>query len=39
MTLSGHFSDGSCSFFYDILIYSSSWSEHLRHINLVLAKL
>jgi hypothetical protein len=25
--------------FYDILIYSSSWSEHLRHINLVLAKL
>jgi hypothetical protein len=28
-----------CSFFDDILIYSSSWSEHLRHINLVLAKL
>jgi hypothetical protein len=26
-------------FFDDILIYSSSWSEHLRHINLVLAKL
>jgi hypothetical protein len=26
-------------FFDDILIYSSSWSEHLRHINLVLDKL
>jgi hypothetical protein len=26
-------------FFDDILIYSSSWSEHLRHINMVLAKL
>jgi hypothetical protein len=26
-------------FFDDILIYSPSWSEHLRHVNLVLAKL
>jgi hypothetical protein len=26
-------------FFDDILIYSSSWSEHLRHVQLVLAKL
>jgi hypothetical protein len=26
-------------FFDDILIYSSSWSEHLRHVRLVLAKL
>jgi hypothetical protein len=26
-------------FFDDILIYSSSWSKHLRHIHLVLAKL
>jgi hypothetical protein len=26
-------------FFDDILIYSSSWSEHLRHVHLVLAKL
>jgi hypothetical protein len=26
-------------FFDDILIYNLSWSEHLRHINLVLAKL
>jgi hypothetical protein len=26
-------------FFNDILIYSSSWSEHLRHVRLVLAKL
>jgi hypothetical protein len=25
-------------FFDDILIYSTSWSEHLHHINLVLAK-
>jgi hypothetical protein len=25
--------------FYDILIYSSSWSEHLHHINIVLTKL
>jgi hypothetical protein len=40
MTLSNHFSVGSSwSFFYDILIYSPSWSEHLRHVNLVLAKL
>jgi hypothetical protein len=26
-------------FFDDILIYSTSWSEHLRHVHLVLAKL
>jgi hypothetical protein len=26
-------------FFDDILIYSSSWSKHLRHVRLVLAKL
>jgi hypothetical protein len=26
-------------FFDDILIYSPSWSEHLHHVNLVLAKL
>jgi hypothetical protein len=26
-------------FFDDILIYNPSWSEHLRHINLVLTKL
>jgi hypothetical protein len=26
-------------FFDDILIYSSSWSEHLRHVHMVLAKL
>jgi hypothetical protein len=26
-------------FFDDILIYSTSWSEHLRHIHLMLAKL
>jgi hypothetical protein len=26
-------------FLDDILIYSSSWSEHLRHVCLVLAKL
>jgi hypothetical protein len=26
-------------FFDDILIYNLSWSELLRHINLVLAKL
>jgi hypothetical protein len=26
-------------FFDDILIYSPSWSKHLRHINIVLAKL
>jgi hypothetical protein len=26
-------------FFDDILIYNLSWSEHLRHINLVLVKL
>jgi hypothetical protein len=26
-------------FFDDILIYNSSWSEHLRHVHLVLAKL
>jgi hypothetical protein len=26
-------------FFDDILIYSSSWSEHLCHVHLVLAKL
>jgi hypothetical protein len=26
-------------FFDDILIYNLSWSEHLRHTNLVLAKL
>jgi hypothetical protein len=26
-------------FYDDVLIYNSSWSEHLRHINLVLAKL
>jgi hypothetical protein len=26
-------------FFDDILIYSQSWSEHLHHVNLVLAKL
>jgi hypothetical protein len=26
-------------FFDDILIYSLSWSEHLRHVNMVLTKL
>jgi hypothetical protein len=26
-------------FFYDILIYSPSWLEHLRHINFVPTKL
>jgi hypothetical protein len=26
-------------FFYDILIYSASWSEHLWHVRLVLSKL
>ena len=26
-------------FFYDILIYSSSWADHLRHLRAVLAML
>jgi hypothetical protein len=26
-------------FFYDILIYSASWSEHLWHVRLVLSKM
>jgi hypothetical protein len=26
-------------FFDDIMIYNTSWAEHLRHVKLVLAKL
>jgi hypothetical protein len=27
---------GSCLFFYDILIYSTTWADHMRHLRVVL---